>query len=711
MTGITFIDPTENAKVVELEAPKKGKVADSSIKFMEPDPSARVKTPREKLREQAMQDALLNPWVASALRGASFGLSDRALAAGQSMFGDKNYEDYLANQFAQRDAFNEEHPYASVATELAGGLVTGGPVVGLVKGAAKAAMPRIASAIAAQGVAPALARGGLTLGGGATAGAVSGAGQAEMGKTLEGAEGGALTGAGAAGALKTVGMAAKGVKRAVDPLVRKAATAIGAADPEKWAQREWMSAVGLDGEDLASLAQRLKELEATGQRGAMAMDAAGINAKSKLKAATIPATNAKAQLEEALNKRSLERGDRLTDALRQSVSGRFDTGNVAEEIYNAARQKADPLYEQARRLGTINDPTVGDWFNSTANRKAVLRDYAKAMQDNGTPMTMKMDVDDKGNFIWNRAPTMEDLLNIKDHYGQLRKRLVDPATGHVDNKATVKINGNEYGYDVVNGEYNDLRNLVRGLTPDGNGGSILANADKITGDAFEVNKALNLGKKIRTLSSEDLKRTFSGLESDAEKEAFRMGAAGSLFTNLEKGKAGESAVHQLYGSKAMQEKMNTIFPDNTAQDYFQKMFGAEKKLAETERQMMPRVSAAGGTAADEAVDTTPLSIAGNLATGRIGAASTGIARFFNNQYETHMPQYAEPLLKMGMLDAAGTEALAQRMAQPPGALSRVGSALGRGASTTAEGAPYAAAGVMGGLTGNPTFDAWLAEQQ
>lgn len=675
------------------------------------------KTPLQQIREENIAKGTLNPWAASALRGASFGLSDKAIAGVKDYFSEgDDYERFLAEEFAARDAFNAEHPVASTLTEIGGGLLTGGPVTGLVKGAGKAMLPRVAAYAGKKGIIPALTRLGAVAGGGAAAGAVAGAGQAEHGKELQGAGNGA-----ALGALTAVGTRAalKGASKAahtLTPIGRRIGTSVGLVDPKKWAQREFAGSLDLDGDDFQMLAKRLDDYagegtinprtgEAMPARPVMAMDVAGINTKSKIKAATQPNTKAKADLDQIINQRDLDQAERVAGDIRAAIHPRVDMSNAADEIYKGARAKADPLYAQARAIGMVDDPAVTDWFNANKVRQQILRDYVKAQEDIGKPLNWKFDVDDNGNLVKVKAPTVEDLMRIKDHYGKMRQSLWDDQLGRPSSKDTVKIHGNEYGYDQITDEFKSLRDLTRAVTPDGQGGSLLAKADTISGEAAEVGKALKKGSDIIKMSTEDTKKYFNGLESDAEKEAFRMGVASKLYEEVAKSRDGKVGLHKVFGSKGMREKLDPIFEGEKAKEYFEKFFGTEYKLAESSRQLAPRVSASSGALETQAPDISMAGAAVNAGTGRFGAMVNAIQRSLGGQWAEHSPQYAEELLRLGMMGPREMGTFAGRMAnQQNGALSRMTRAAGAAGRGTARGAPYSMAGVAGSHADEESVD-------
>lgn len=653
-------------------------------------------TGKQEARSDALEKAPLNPWVASALRGASFGLSDRAIAKGRSMMnGDDNYRRYLEEQFAQRDAFNDEHPVASIATEIGGGLVTGGPLVSGVKAGVGALAPRVAAALSARGLLPAIGRGAGVLGGGAAMGATSGAGQAEYGEAGQGAATGALTGAAVSGALQGAGKVGKAIyEKGLKTPLQHVGNVLGTTRPDKWAQDEWLKSVGLDGDDLTGLVHKLRSKDPDGQAGLRAMDVAGINAKSKLKSASIPETGAKAELDQLFEARRLEQPEKLGEALRKGVSPRVDAANVADEIYETGRKKADPLYAKLSQMGQIDDDSVTAWLNATPDRRHLLNEYASMLEGRGQPMSSKYGVDDKGFLVKERAPTWDDLHNMYKHIGDLKNKAYETGTSK-------KINGHDYDSYALGNEHRSMRELLDNLSPkDADGVSIFSQARKIAGDSAEIRKALQSGRDLfkGNTGIEDIKHAMKDLTSDAEVEAFRTGVASELYKSISS-KGGKDATNVLVG-KGMNDKINLIFPDGDAAEYFSRTVGAEHTKAETARQLAPRVSANAAAFMNEAPNANALGAAVGAFQGRPVQSLGMLQRAFSKDWEKAMPDYADPLLRFGMMGGDEMSKLAAEIAaKQNGALSkfgRVGQAVGGSALGATPGVVGSSAAGRGG---------------
>lgn len=142
----------------------------------------------------------------NAVEGATFGLGNRAeaglaalaLSAMNNKGLGQNYKDAYAQARAKLGTEMQEHPVASIASNLAGGLSIGD------LGASTGAGSAIANSLRTGNLGARVAKGAAL---GSATGAAYGAGTAEDGKALQGAEQGAATGAVTGGAFPVAGAA------------------------------------------------------------------------------------------------------------------------------------------------------------------------------------------------------------------------------------------------------------------------------------------------------------------------------------------------------------------------------------------------------------------------------------------------------------------------------------------------------------------------
>lgn len=158
-------------------------------------------------------------------QGATFGFGDEINAGARALFTDQSFQDALASERATMHAYEQAHPFASFAAQMAGGVVPGAGAVSAARSVGRAA-PTVARLATGSRV----GRAATTLAGGATFGAAAGAGSAEEDR-LAGAEHGAAAGALTAGILGTTVAAARGAGRLLRPAVAQATDAVGIRQP------------------------------------------------------------------------------------------------------------------------------------------------------------------------------------------------------------------------------------------------------------------------------------------------------------------------------------------------------------------------------------------------------------------------------------------------------------------------------------------------
>ena len=212
---------SEKEKAFVRDAKRRGKTKEETMAklanlrasgyFREDGEKPAEKKPTEDNPEMSTGTSLLTG-VQKALDGATFGFGDEVFSGVESLFNDKSYDENLAENRADEEQYAKEHPAWNLASELLGGLATGG------LGAAKVAG---AKALGAGG--KALANAGMGAGG--SAGHLFGEGEGsfeERGRNVTDNLGTVAAGAALPAALSGVGkIASKGVQRMNRPEVQR----------------------------------------------------------------------------------------------------------------------------------------------------------------------------------------------------------------------------------------------------------------------------------------------------------------------------------------------------------------------------------------------------------------------------------------------------------------------------------------------------------
>lgn len=639
-------------------------------------------------------------------RGLTFGTSDKITAKVRDWMDgpENNYERYVQDQFAQRDAFNEMHGMKAALPEVLGSIGIGGPIASGLKSVG-GLLPRAAAYMQQSGVGPTAARVGSVLGGGGAAGAVAGAGQAPIGEEASGAIRGGALGAATAGGVATGGKILQKTMQGARPVTQRIAHGLGIGSPDKWALKELQDNVSMDKDSLGGLASKLRELsgksivhdmDSTQLDGDIArdlrlFDVVGPNTKAALSTAARKPNAARVDLDEILSERMRKQGDRLGSIVRKSISKNVSGTFTADDIRGAAKSQVDDLYNQVKAKGAITDPAVTEWFNAHPARIDLLQQYAK--NKSGFGKTLKVEVDDQGVLHWKKPPTAEDLINLKNHisdkYSSIYSKIKEG-----DASSTVNIGRYQGDFADIKELNTSFKEMLYNVTKDNNGVSPLQLADKIHGEAAEVRKAIDAGRHILSAHPDEVMKTFGGLKSEAEKEAFRVGAAESLFKKTRDAGSPVTKAKNMIDSDNLKDKLSVIFPNKDAEAYYKQATQVEKQMAERAAMFpKPKVSMSEieGSAGMEGLQ----GIAG-LATGNPLQAARGFGRVLDSLQSGMSTPYSEPLLRYGMMDANALEELAAQIAAKQNSLpAKVGGALSAYGRAVKQGAPYASAGLAG----------------
>ena len=182
------------------------------------NPFARFRHQAEAVVTPQPQEGLGRTVLDQGLQGATFGfadeITDRIGAGIAALATDESYDSLLnearGESQARMQRQMEQRPGASIAANLAGGLLTGGA------GASTKAGTAVANSLRAGGTVARIGKGAAA---GAATGAAYGAGSAREGERLSGAGEGAIIGGLVGGAVPVAGAAYQGVKNTVLPQV------------------------------------------------------------------------------------------------------------------------------------------------------------------------------------------------------------------------------------------------------------------------------------------------------------------------------------------------------------------------------------------------------------------------------------------------------------------------------------------------------------
>lgn len=453
----------------------------------------------------------------SALQGVTFGFSDeigaaisaplvKAVDVATGRPGSRSlkeiYNEVHGDLKKDREVFKEERPAVALATELAGGIVTGGAGVartGVLKG-----MQGLSS----------LQKVGRVAGVGAIEGGIYGAGSADQGERLKGAGKGALVG----------GIAAPVGAKVVDTGL-KALGNIGGylggralASPKEQAGKMLRDAAKHEG---LNPDEAIKRIAALGDEGVIADAGESFNRLGRAVSDMSPEMNVKAK--KVTEVRQAQQQDRLKKAARIATGKNGE--DLTDTVYNITKQrseKASPIYQEAYDQGVEITPEM----------EKIIDRLGKSMKK--AQSLAKREGADVGD---NTLKTLHYAkMSLDDDIGRAFR-----SGEKVSARASMKLKS-------------DLLDEIEKQNPTYK----QANA-MFAGDSQLLNAA-SLGRNFMKEDAETLAQSVKGMR-ESELESFKLGAAKAFEEKLDTVGLTHNAANRLFNTTAMQNKMRVVFGD------------------------------------------------------------------------------------------------------------------------------------------------------
>lgn len=589
--------------------------------------------------------------VLNALQGATFNFADEVLpytTAGldevQRLVTGKLPEganvpfgqrvDYYRNQArALGDRMMQERPVESVATQIGGGIISGG---GLLTGAANKAIGAVAP-----GTANALRAGSASLGARAAQGSVAagiGGGVAGVGggtdteSRIAGGVIGTAVGAplGAALPLATSGLGAigRGIQSAILP---------GTVNADRRAAEVLGQAVGRSqlGQQASTPQQALTAMQQSGISNATLADLsdeltslAGAVARSPGRGKQIISDFLRARQEgnpvlgETGGGQWVDMLNDIASKVSPSVSAKQATAAMVKARSNAA----DPLYEAARQVGTVSSDELSRLASIPTMKSALQRGINMAKQEGALPPDFKLDPSKPLTVdVWHQAKVaIDDLIGSATRDG---------------NKAQARslLTMQQRLLDELDASTKGLYGIAR---------------NKFAGDSAVIN-AIETGKNIltRSTTAEDIAEQVGKFTSQSEIESFRAGAAQALRdTVMRVGRKGNAA-GKFLNRPDIQQKIRALFGNDAEyQDFMQRIQGRDRMYRTYSElgnsQTQPRMAAEADLESSITGGAAPENILTAAAVGgRAGAArnimqrlSDGPVRFLSEKVRTRIAE-------------------------------------------------------------------------
>ena len=466
-------------------------------------------------------------------QGLTFGFGDELESGATALYKtategtpfDENYRKRYRELEQQRDAFAEDYEILAPALEIGGGLFTGGV------GAARTGVLKGLDQLSKMGKAARLA------GVGATEGAIYGAGKADPDKivpdTVEGAITGAVLTPVAGGSINLLGdLLSRGGNYASRKL---------ADTPRQQADRVLRQAM-ID-EDLTpeTAVTRLQELNAStpGFTEATLADL-GDSFRTQARATMDVGDAAKGRARDLYNERQAGQRARVKTLINRNFGA--DAERFFDDFDAAITERtraAEPIYDEAFDRGVMMTQELQDFVNDKA-MKPIYEEAKTRFASLAKPEGVGY------------KPGSLPELNLKAL--DMLKRRLDGRMGKA------KKSGDKPEVRFLQIKKQELLDLIDQQNP------VYRRALESFTDESAVINAMEDGFTFLKKDPDLLNRSLQDL-TEAEMDAFRMGAVKSLQNFIESQGDNTDAVRRLIGSEAMRKRLESIMPAGNVDDF------------------------------------------------------------------------------------------------------------------------------------------------
>ena len=525
--------------------------------------------------------------------GATLGWSDQATGVGNAAYNalsspfTQQTFDPVGAYYAGRDAQNmrldqarEDTGWVGTGAEILGGFASG------------RFMPPGRGAGPPPGF---LGRVGQGAGTGAGMGMVSGAGYGEdLGGTLQGAAAGAAIGGAVGGAIPVVG---GGLSQA-----NQFRRTLQGADANEVARRAVARAITDDGNTMPVVSRQMAEAQANGVP-AMLADT-GENVTGLLAGAARAPGPSRTAAARALEDRQGGLADRVQGAVTRDLGPASNPNVVADQLMDAARTAAAPLYQAAyaRPGAGALFPKIERLLQRPSTKKAMERAVRMAREEDVDPTTLGFTLNQAGEVELTRVPSWQTLDYIKRGLDDVVESYRDGTSGvlRLDTEGS-KIN-------------NTLRSLVSTID---NANPEYAAARAAWAGPIKSKAALESGLKSRKMTADDLEYSMRNM-SPGERDLFALGNRRALVEAAADTGDTANVVNKVIGTgkkRAMLQRLHNA-RNPAAWQRFVDTLEAESRAFRTFRQ-----ARLGSPTAQNVADDANL--AGSVGTLGVDMATTG----------------------------------------------------------------------------------------
>lgn len=485
----------------------------------------------------------LDSFMRGAADLATFGMADEisaGLGAATGIGGEfGNYDRNLNRQRITQEIRDNRDPIASTAGRLTGAVGSG-------LGLAKAGLTFTGNLGARAGLGArtaASAKDGAIFGG--AYGFGSGEGTADR---IGDAAGGAAMGG-------VIGAAIPGIVSGVKAVAKPVTDAIGARmNPETFASRKVAERLGASNMTPETVANKMAK-----NPGSAVADVAGKSARDLLRTAVNIPGPAKDRVAKQVVMRQFGQGDRLKSAISRTFADPDGYLNAKDELANAAKTQAAPLYERAYGRPVHFSEELEDILKTPAGQEALRKAQQLAANEQQPFKQVFININNEAK----RVPDTRGWDYIKRAMDDMIAGQTDDITRKVTNEGRILVglkNRMLAEVDRYNPDYKAARGVFAGIA--------------------QIDEAMEMGRKALTMSPESVRREIAKMAA-SQKEAARLGAAEELRKAIDAAGYTNNAILKVFNSRQRVANLRALFDNDRQFAEFRKAIFQEARKRST----------------------------------------------------------------------------------------------------------------------------------
>lgn len=419
---------------------------------------------------------------------------------------------------------------------------------------------------------------------------------------------GAEPGQGGSGAVKGAlagtfgGLMGEGAGRyAIEPTTRPIGRLFGAPRAPDAPDRAIMKAVGNNAPDINAQLS-----EAQGLNLPMTLADTNPALRSLAGAAVRRSPNASGVAENVLLPRNRGQIDRLAAAVNRNLGPTENIPQLQDNLIQAARAKAGPLYDQAYAAPPATSPQITSILNTPFGKSALGRAVNIAKNERVDPNTLSVDFNAAGDPIMKSVPNMRTLDYTKRGMDDVLEQYRNPMTGRLQlDEAGRAQNGVRADFlkelDRINPAYGQARAAYAGPA---------AERDLI-----------NTGQDAFSAVPDQLSYNLQNVPAD-KMPMVQLGYRDALMQRANSVRGSSNPFDATLGTPAAEMRLNAVYPDSQGPANLLRQRDLERQMQATSNDILGNSKTAQRGIADEAfsgedLPQIALDTGLNLATGQV----------------------------------------------------------------------------------------------